>query len=295
MSKYSIKDLAILSGIKPHTIRIWEQRYSIIKPERTNTNIRTYSDLELKKILNISLLLNNGFKISKLANFTENQLISEINNLQFLKSESVQAESDITHLISIMIDYDEEKFDKLFTSSLIRIGFEKTIIEIIYPFLDRVGLLWGTSKISPAQEHFVSNLIRNKIIAASENQRFSKAKNTGFILFLPDNEYHELALLLANFIFKISGFKVIYLGANVPVNCLSETLVKLNSYSLFTHITYPLDKSIVGDLKMLIHQNKHTNFYFSGSFESCSTFTKMKTVSYFSSINDLKKFILTLE
>lgn len=295
MSKYSIKDLAILSGIKPHTIRIWEQRYSIIKPERTNTNIRTYSDLELKKILNISLLLNNGFKISKLANLDENQLISEINNLQFLKSESVQAESDITHLISIMIDYDEEKFDKLFTASLIRIGFEKTIIEIIYPFLDRVGLLWGTSKINPAQEHFVSNLIRNKIIAASENQRFSKAKNTRFILFLPNNEYHELALLLANFIFKISGFKVIYLGANVPVNCLSETLVKLNSYSLFTHITYPLDKSIVGDLKMLINQNKHANFYLSGNFESCNTFTKMKTVSYFPSINDLKKFILTLE
>lgn len=294
MSNYSIQDLAHLSGIKPHTIRIWEQRYNLINPKRTDTNIRTYNDFELKKILNVSLLLNNGYKISKVANLSEMQLVSEINNLQIFKAESASVENAITQLINAMIDLDEDKFDKQFTTSLIKVGFEKTITQVLYPFLERVGLLWGTNKINPVQEHFISNLIRNKIIAAAENQTFVLTKKTSFVLFLPSNEYHELALLLANFILKVNGFKVIYLGVNVPTNCLIEVLNKFASFNFFTHITFPLEQAVVGDIKKLIAYKLHDNFYVSGNMESCSAFAKIKTVSLIPTVEHLKDALHSL-
>ncbi len=295
MSNYSIQDLAHLSGIKPHTIRIWEQRYKIIKPKRTNTNIRTYNDFELKKLLNISLLLNNGYKISKVAILNEAQLVSEIDNLQLLKIESVSNESSITNLITAMVDFDEEKFEKIFTTSLLKIGFEKTIIQVIFPFLQRVGLLWGINKINPLQEHFISNLIRNKIISFAENQIFSITKKNTFILFLPGNEYHELSILLASYIIKGCGFKVIYLGQNVPVKHIAEILVKLGTCNLLTHITFPLKQAIVSDLKSLVNKKLHSKFYLSGNEISCSNIAKLSTVSFFLTVEDFKKDIQNLK
>ena len=295
MSNYSIQDLAHLSGIKPHTIRIWEQRYKLIKPKRTTTNIRTYNDLELKKLLNISLLLNNGYKISKVATLKEAQLIVEIDNLQLLKLESVSTESSITNLINAMIDFDEEKFEKIFTSAVLKMGFEKTILQVIYPFLQKVGLLWGLNKVNPLQEHFISNLIRNKIIAFAENQTFSVAKKTTFVLFLPSNEYHELSILLASYILKGCGFRVIYLGQNVPVKNIAEMLAKIGTCNLLTHITFPLKQTIISDLKTLINKKLHSKFYLSGNQISCSNIAKLNTVSFFLSAEDFKKNIRDLK
>lgn len=295
MSNYSIQDVAHLSGIKPHTIRIWEQRYKLIEPKRTQTNIRTYNDFELKKILAVSLLLSSGHKISKVAKFSETQLVAEINNLQILKKETSAVENSINQLINAMIDFDEEKFDKLFTASLLKIGFEKTITQIIYPFLDRVGLLWGTNKINPAQEHFISNLIRNKIIAASETEVFTVTKQAKFILFLPSNEYHELALLLANFTLKAFGFKVIYLGANVPATALVDTLKQFPKYNLFTHITFPLEQHLIAITQQVISKKLHNVFYVSGNANSCLVLEKMKTVTYFPSLDNLKTGISLLQ
>lgn len=295
MSNYSIKDLAHLSGVKPHTIRIWEQRYKLIKPKRTNTNIRTYNDLELKKLLNISLLLSNGHKISKVANLNEAELIVEIDNLQLIKLESTSNESCINNLISAMIDLDEERFDKTFTASLLKIGFEKTIIQVIYPFLHKVGLLWGTNKVNPLQEHFISNLIRNKIISFAENQTFLITKKSKFILFLPSNEYHELSILLANYILKSLGFKVIYLGQNVPAKYIAESLIKLDNCNLLTHITFPLKQAVTAELKTLINKKLHTKFYLSGNEVTCSNLAKISTVSFFNSIDDFKKNIVLLK
>src|SRR6478736_1342000 len=163
MGKYSIKELEQLSGIKAHTIRIWEKRHHLIQPERTQTNIRLYSDDDLKKIINVSVLNNHGVKISKIANLTADDL-----NKQVITLAESQNSTDlyIDQLVVSMVDLEEEAFEHLISSLTMKFGLERTITEIIYPFLDKIGILWQTGNISPAQEHFISNLIRQKLIVA---------------------------------------------------------------------------------------------------------------------------------
>ena len=167
MGQYSIKELEQLSGIKAHTIRIWEKRHKIIEPSRTATNIRYYSDLDLKKIINVSLLNTYGIKISKIADMSlddVNKKVLEISELQNDKG------VHIDQMVIAMIDMEEELFEKILNNLILRFGFEKTITEIIYPFLEKIGILWQTQNITPAHEHFISNLIRQKIIVAIELQ-----------------------------------------------------------------------------------------------------------------------------
>jgi DNA-binding transcriptional MerR regulator len=213
-SRYSIKDLEHLSGIKAHTLRIWEQRYGILKPERTDTNIRFYSDDDLKYLLNLSLLNNNGFKISKLAVLTRDQIRQQVENLN--KSDN-DFESDISTLIISTIDLNEALFEQVFQQNVIKIGFEKTITDVIYPFLNRIGTLWISGSISPAQEHFISNLIRQKLIVAIDVQpKLPRADAKNVLIYTPENEMHELSILFAAYVFKRQQHKVYYLGLSVP-------------------------------------------------------------------------------
>lgn len=213
-SRYSIKDLEHLSGIKAHTLRIWEQRYGILKPERTDTNIRYYSDDDLKYLLNLSLLNNNGYKISKLAVLTREQVHETVENLN--KSHN-DFESDISTLIISTIDLNEALFEQVFQQNVIKIGFEKTITDIVYPFLNRIGTLWISGSISPAQEHFISNLIRQKLIVAIDVQpKLPKADAKNVLIYSPENEMHELSILFAAYVFKRQQHKVYYLGVSVP-------------------------------------------------------------------------------
>lgn len=214
MSSYSIKDLEQLSGIKAHTLRIWEQRYNFINPQRTDTNIRYYTDEDLKLILNISTLKDNGFKISKIAEMEEDQLNQEVlkiteNNLRF--------PDQINSLTLAMIDLDEDRFEKVISTNVIKYGFEKTMMNIIYPFLSKIGVLWQTGSIIPAQEHFVSNLIRQKIIVAIDGLFVSNSEvKKSYLLYLPEGELHELSLLFASYLLKSRKNKVIYLGQTTP-------------------------------------------------------------------------------
>ncbi|MFY7965566.1 MAG: MerR family transcriptional regulator [Chitinophagaceae bacterium] len=295
MADYSIQDLAHLSGIKPHTIRIWEQRYNLIKPKRSDTNIRTYNDIELKKLLNVSFLVSKGFKISKIASLTDLQLISEINNHHSTNTEDFSNEDEIANFIHSMIEFNEEKFDKVFTTSLIKIGFEQTIIQLIYPFLNRVGILWGANKINPAHEHFICSLIRNKLISAANHQTFSIRKNSIFILFLPANEYHEMALLMTNYLLKSFGFKVVYLGQNVPADCLLETIKQFPKCNVFTHITFPLTNSVSDDLINTANQKKHHRFFISGNYENIKSNTNNTDISFVANIENFKHTISALK
>ncbi|WP_420146966.1 MerR family transcriptional regulator [Spirosoma sp.] len=218
MSSYSIKDLEQLSGIKAHTLRIWEQRYNIIAPKRTDTNIRTYDDQDLKLVLNISLLKDHGYKISEISKMSQEDMSQEILKIAakpFSYLDQIQA------LTLSMIDLDEEHFEKTVNASVVRYGFENTMINIIYPFLSRIGLLWVTGSIGSAQEHFVSNLIRQKLIAAINDQA-DKPTTTSktFVLFLPEGEFHEITLLFANYLIRARSNKVIYLGQNLPFDDL---------------------------------------------------------------------------
>lgn len=214
-STYTIKDLEHISGIKAHTLRIWEQRYNILKPCRTVTNLRTYSDKELKLVLNIALLQNKGhYKISKIASMTDEEIIQHTLNLSHALldfPEQIQA------LTLSMLDLDEARFQKLSTQLIRTHGFESYMLDIIYPFLRRLGTLWISGSVGPAQEHFISHLIRQKIIAAIDAQDLTlKPGAKKVLMFLPDTELHEMGLLFANYVFRARNHSVVYLGQSLP-------------------------------------------------------------------------------
>jgi DNA-binding transcriptional MerR regulator len=214
MNNYSIRDLEHLSGIKAHTLRIWEQRYQIITPKRTETNIRYYDDKDLKLILNISLLKEYGFKISDISEMSRDDIHKEV---IALTEKNLSFPDQIQALTIAMIDLDEDRFDKTISRNIIQLGFEQTMIHIIYPFLERIGILWQTGAINPAQEHFIVNLIRQKLIVAIDGQPNSWNENTRkFVLYLPEGELHEVSLLFASYLLKARYQKVIYLGQNLP-------------------------------------------------------------------------------
>lgn len=216
---YTIKDLEHLTGIKAHTIRIWEKRYQVVTPERTPTNIRYYSDEDLKKLLNISILNRHGFKISNIANLPNDELSKKIISVS---NKAFDSDSKIESLIVDMIEMNEAKFEKDLSNMIINLGFEDTFSKVLIPFFEKVGLLWQIGTINPGQEHFMTNLIRQKMIVAIDgivpNAGLEKRKT--YILYLPDGELHEIGLLFYSYIIQKMGHRVIYLGQMVPFNDL---------------------------------------------------------------------------
>ncbi|HAF28711.1 MAG TPA: helix-turn-helix-type transcriptional regulator [Bacteroidales bacterium] len=240
MASYSIKELENLSGIKAHTIRIWEKRYGVIKPARTDTNIRFYCDSELKRLLNIAILNRYGMRISDISKLSDIELSEKVINAS---SDSSNAESNIENLIIAMVEMDEYKFDRILSRFIMHVGFENTVIKVIYPFFEKIGLLWQTGSINPAHEHFVSNLFRQKLMVAIDNIVIPENKAVKkFILFLPEGEYHELALLFYNYLIKKAGKLVYYLGSSVPFDDVVETSKMINPDFLFTSLTSSLNK-----------------------------------------------------
>lgn len=217
MGKYSIKELEQLSGIKAHTIRIWEKRHKLIDPSRTATNIRYYSDDDLKKIINVSLLNNNGLKISRIADMTLEQMNQKILEISQAKNDSLIY---IDQLVLAMVDMEEESFERILNNMILRLGFENTISDVVYPFLEKIGILWQTENITPAHEHFISNLIRQKLIVAIDGLPLPPRTAKKVLLFLPEGELHELPLLFYHYITRKQGWKTYYLGQNVPHNDL---------------------------------------------------------------------------
>jgi DNA-binding transcriptional MerR regulator len=234
MNSFTIKDLENLSGIKAHTIRIWEQRYSFIKPERTGTNIRYYSNEELKKILNVALLNKYGYKISHIDKMHEGEIKEKILTLS---QQEAQQERIVNELIQSMVDIDIEKLELILDKYILLRGIEKTITQIIFPFLEKIGILWLTNHINPAQEHLVSNVIRQKLIVGIDGIVTSIKVNKCVLLFLPEGEYHELGLLFMYYLLKSRGVTAIYLGCSVPLKDV-EYVVKLKKPDyLYSHLT----------------------------------------------------------
>lgn len=213
MGRYSIKELEQLSGIKAHTIRIWEKRYQLIDPSRTSTNIRYYSDDDLKKIINVSLLNNHGFKISRIAGMRADEITRKVLELSESKSD---ASIHIDQLVVSMIDMEEEAFEKILNTLMLRYSFKNVITNIIYPFLEKIGVLWQTGHITPAHEHFMSNLIRQKLIVAIDGLPIPPKDGRKVLLFLPEGEFHELGLLFYHYMARSAGWRTYYLGQNVP-------------------------------------------------------------------------------
>ena len=233
MSTYSIKDLEQLSGIKAHTLRIWEQRYNLLQPKRTDTNIRFYDDDDIKLILNVALLNDNGVKISKIASMSPNELREEV----MKPTERSLTHDDNIHALTIcMIEMDEERFDKILSTNILKLGFEQTMLNVIYPFMSKIGVLWQTGAINPAQEHFISNLVRQKLIVAIDGQ-IPQQGGKKFLLFLPEGELHEISILFASYLIKSKGHKVIYLGQSTPNDDLLSVFKLHQPEYLLTVIT----------------------------------------------------------
>lgn len=215
MALYSIKDLERISGVKAHTIRIWEKRYGIVEPKRTESNIRFYCDTEVKKLMNISILLNHGYKISKLALLDPNELSRKVMEVSMITNNG--HDSQIENLVVSMIEMDESKFEKILNMSIMKDGFENTVFKVLYPFFERIGVLWQAGSINPAHEHFITNLVKQKVYVAIDSIPLVSGNDSKkFLLFLPEWDLHEMGLLVYDYIIKSRGFKVIYLGANVP-------------------------------------------------------------------------------
>ena len=218
MSTYSIKDLERLTSVKAHTIRMWEKRYGIVDPNRSETNIRNYTDEDLKRLLNISILNRHGIKISKIANMTNHELNQKI--MEVVKPESDYL-SQIEGLVVAMIEMNEIRFERILNQSILKIGFESSLYYIIYPFFEKIGMLWQTGTINPAQEHFISNLIRMKLCVDVDSLPIiNEPQAKRIILFLPEWELHEIGLLTYYYLARKHGFVVYYLGQNVPLHDL---------------------------------------------------------------------------
>lgn len=234
MDAFTIKDLENLSGIKAHTIRIWEQRYSFLNPQRTDTNIRYYNNAELKTILNVALLNKYGFKISHIDKMKPEEMREKILSLSQVQA---QHERIINDLIQYMIDLELEAFEDVLDNYIMARGVEKAISQIIFPFLEKIGILWMTNHINPAQEHLVTNIIRQKLIVGIESAGSHLRSNKSILLFLPEGEHHELGILFIYYLLKSRGVRTYYLGANVPVKDV-EYVVKLkNPDVVYTHLT----------------------------------------------------------
>jgi MerR family transcriptional regulator, light-induced transcriptional regulator len=250
VSTYSIKDLEQLSGIKAHTLRIWEQRYNFIKPKRTGTNIRFYDDNDLKLVLNISLLKDNGHKISKISRMCSEEMQHEVIKLT---EERLTTPEQMHALTIAMIECDEHRFEKIMSMNVKLYGLERTMIDLIYPFLNKVGIMWQTGSVYPFHEHFITNLVRQKLIVAIDDipspvDGYKKK----FLLYLPEGELHELSLLFSHYLLKARQCKVIYLGPNLPVNDIQSIYQKQEPDYVLTVITaYPQAQQIQAYLNQI--------------------------------------------
>lgn len=243
MAVYSIRDLEKLSGIKAHTIRIWEQRYGVIAPKRTKTNIRYYQDDDLKFLLNVALLNKNGIKISRIAKMSRHDVaekVAAISEINFEYSTQLDA------LTISMIEMDEQKFDRIISTNTQQLGFERTMLEVIYPFLDKLGVLWLTGSINPVQENFISYLIRQKIIVAIDKEPIPQGKQVKkFIIYLPEGEKQELSLLFMHYILKSRRNQVLYLGQDISLTDLRDACKVHKPDFIFTMVTETFAKEPV--------------------------------------------------
>jgi len=292
-STFSIKDLENLTGIKAHTIRIWEKRYNLLQPERTDTNIRYYSLSNLQKLLNISYLNNNGYKISKIAALDKHKIPG-------LVKEVAQNDKTNNHAIDAfklsMLNFDQ----KLFYDTYASLEKEKSFADIFYqefiPFLNEIGMLWQTDTITPAHEHFTTTLIRQKIIVNTEILQAKNQINSKhlFVLFLPDNEIHELGLMMVNYKVIEKGHQSIYLGQSVPLDSLKDLLSNYDDITFISYFTVKPERENILDYinafsdKILI--KKSIKLWILGRMLNEIDLTSIpKQVTPFNTIEDLVK------
>jgi methanogenic corrinoid protein MtbC1 len=293
MDSYSISDLEEYSGIKAHTIRIWEQRYKALTPSRSDGNTRYYSNEQLRRLLNIVSLMGSDYKTSELCKMSDaglNELLEKKLNLS-ISTDNID-EYFISQILASGIEFNEAHFEKLFSNCILRFGLGKTYLNVIYPTLVRAGLLWAKNSLSVGSEHFISNLIRQKILAAIDSLPPAKSNQNSWLLFLPANEFHEIGILFSYYLIRQAGKKVVYLGANVPFDTLKSTADETkpsNLFFFFVHYTKPEESQ--NYLNQLVKNFRDAKIYVSGNQKLISQLKTNKGINWIQSVEQFQKLL----
>jgi len=287
---FSIKDLENFSGIKAHTIRIWEKRYNILEPMRTETNIRLYDLESLQKLLNITLLHDYGYKISKIATYSEDKIPLMVREIISEKSAKIHA---ISEFKVAMMNFDQEQFFNTYNQLLSNKSFKEVFFEVFIPLMTELGLLWQSKTISPAHEHFISYLIKQKLLVNTEKLQILKPFKTDkiFVLSLPMNEIHELGLMYLNYEILLNGYKTIYLGESMPISDLKDLKNHFDSIVFVSYLTVQPEQNLVNDyIDRMIHElaDQNTHLWYIGRMGQYISKEKLSDrLSVFTSINEL--------
>ncbi len=294
-ANFSIKDLENLTGIKAHTIRIWEKRYNLLSPDRSDTNIRNYSIASFQKLLNISYLNNNGLKISKIADLKEEEIPIKVREIA---SRGKVEDHAINAFKMAMVNFDQKLFYNTYNNLIEHKTFKNIFYTVFIPLLNEIGLLWQIDTITPAQEHFISVHIKQKILLNIERLQSLEPKPNSktFVLFLPDNEIHDIGLLFINYELRSKGYHTIFLGESVPMENLSTLFDFFDDIVFVSYFTvYPEDENILNYLENfsnLLLTNSHAEFLLLGKrLEGIATESFPKGIKFYKSIENLVKDI----
>jgi len=285
MVVYSINDIEKISGVKAHTLRIWEKRYGVIQPNRTESNIRYYLDGDLRQIMNIALLNRNGFKISKIAKMPEEEIKNKVAELSEVGGEF---KHQLDSLTLSLIELNEYKFDRIVESNIQQKGFETTMIDVIYPLLDKLGLMWITGSITSTHEKFFQNYIKQKLIANIDKLSLFREEPSSFLIFLPEDEDNELTLLFAHYLIKRRGIKVINLGMNVTLLDIQDACTIVEPSYIYTFINVGnLDISLKEYIEQLQIIAKDGKILLSGLQLASFNLEQYPNTKFISSFSDL--------
>ena len=252
MGQFSISDLEQLSGIKAHTIRMWEQRYGLLRPVRTATNIRLYCDEDLRRLLNVTTLCGRGMRISKVAQLSDADMQAAV---LACGNDAHDYHLQVNALLAAMLTFDEVRINQLFDEATSTLGFENMMLHVAYPLLQRIGLMWLAGTMNLSQEHLLSHLLRQKLLAATDALPALGSTGTRrWLLFLPEHELHELALLFMNYALRARGQHTLYLGQNMPIKELTTACQFYRPDTLVTVLTTQPERTRIGEFAQELHQ-----------------------------------------
>ena len=291
LDSFTISDISRMSGIKAPTIRIWEQRYNALRPNRSEGNTRYYDGHQLRRLLNIVSLLEKGHKVSELSILSDEQLFDLLKK-NFVVKEDASAEYFITQLIAAGTTYDEGGFEKIFSHCLLRFGLDDTYTEVLYPMLVRIGLMWASNALPPIEEHFISNLVKQKLYTAIDSLPVAGETEDTWLLMMPENEFHDIGLLFSQYLIRRAKKKVVYLGANVPLRSIVAGTGQLKPQNiLLFFVNHDLSDSVQSYLKKLKSGLHGENIYIAGNQKLLDQVRLPKGVTRLTSAQSLQKVL----
>jgi len=289
MDHFSISQISDFSGIKPHTIRMWEKRYDALNPDRSEGNTRYYDNDQLRRLLNIVSLMDLDYKVSELCSMADQKLFELVTETQG-KTVNNREEYFISQLIAAGMDFNESHFEKLFAHCLLRYNIRDMYVKVIYPMLIRLGLMWSSNTLPPAYEHFISNIIRQKLLTAIDAIPPQEPSAERWMLFLPEDEFHEIGLLFANYIIRSSGKYVTYLGCNVPLQSISGAVKKTNPVNILLFLVhYDSPEDTQDYLNVMMKTFAEQNIFVSGNEKLISQLDISNNLNWLKSIEDLEQ------